>query len=100
MIESPAEPLTFENPDELGSPLSPWVYTSAELFELEYDAFFLRRWQFVGHVSQIPEPGDYMSASIGRDSLFVIRGKDDMLRAFLNVCRHRGSRIVEGSGHC
>ena len=100
MIESPAEPLTFESPDEFGSPLSPWVYTSAELFELEYDAFFLRRWQFVGHVSQIPEPGDYMSASIGRDSLFVIRGKDDMLRAFLNVCRHRGSRIVEGSGHC
>ncbi|MBT8077257.1 MAG: aromatic ring-hydroxylating dioxygenase subunit alpha [Gammaproteobacteria bacterium] len=81
-------------------PLSPWTYTNAELFELEYDAFFLRAWQWVGHVSDVPEPGDFVAREIGRDSVFVIRGKDRELRAFQNVCRHRASRIVSGFGQC
>lgn len=84
----------------LGSALAPWAYTNAEVFELEYEAFFLRRWQLVGHISEVAEPGDYMSGDIGRDNIIVIRGKDDRLRAFLNVCRHRGSRILEGAGSC
>ena len=41
---------------EPGAPLSPWTYTNPELFELEYEAFFLRRWQWVGHVGDLPEP--------------------------------------------
>lgn len=83
-----------------GSPLAPWTYLNPELFELEYDAFFLRRWQFVGHVNEVISAGDYMTASIGRDNVVVLRGKDDELRAFLNVCRHRGSRLLEGKGSC
>ena len=83
-----------------GVPLSPWTYSDPELFELEYEAFFLRRWQFVGHVNDVPEPGDYVTGDIGRDNVFIVRGKDDELRAFLNVCRHRASRILEGAGSC
>jgi phenylpropionate dioxygenase-like ring-hydroxylating dioxygenase large terminal subunit len=83
-----------------GVPLKPWTYTNPEFFELDYDAFFLRRWQFVGHVNDVPEVGDYISHDIGRDNVFVIRGKDDQLRAFKNVCRHRASRILEGQGNC
>ena len=83
-----------------GVPLSPWTYSNAELFELEYDALFLRRWQLAGHVNDVPEIGDFMTTEIGRDSIAVIRGKDLKLRAFLNVCRHRASRILTGSGTC
>ena len=81
-------------------PLAPWTYSNTEVFDLEYEAFFLRRWQFVGHISQVKEPGDYMTARIGRDSVIVIRDKDDSLNAFLNVCRHRGTRLLEGNGSC
>ncbi|MDH3440276.1 MAG: Rieske (2Fe-2S) protein, partial [Gammaproteobacteria bacterium] len=100
MNKTPAKTLQLESPDELGAPLPPWTYTNPELFELEYDAFFLRRWQLVGHVNEVTEPGDFKTADIGRDNVFVIRGKDGKLRAFLNVCRHRGSRLLEKSGNC
>ncbi len=100
MQDTPVEILEVSSPDELGAPLPPWTYTNAELFELEYEAFFLQRWQLVGHVSEVGNAGDYMTADIGRDSVIVIRDKDGELRAFLNVCRHRGSRLLEGDGNC
>ncbi len=84
----------------LGKPLAPWTYTDTELFELEYESLFLSRWQFVGHVNDVPDVGDYMTSDIGRDNIVVVRGKDLALRAFLNVCRHRASRIFEGAGTC
>ncbi|MEM7432295.1 MAG: aromatic ring-hydroxylating dioxygenase subunit alpha [Pseudomonadota bacterium] len=89
-------------PDDVvpAAPLAPWTYHNDELFELEYEACFLRRWQLVGHISEVPESGDYITHDIGRDNVFVMRGKDGRLRAFLNVCRHRASRILEGSGRC
>lgn len=83
-----------------GKPLSPWTYTNAELFELEYEALFLRRWQLAGHVNDVAEVGDFISSDIGRDNIFVVRGKDQQLRAFKNVCRHRASRVLEGKGTC
>jgi len=83
-----------------GRPLAPWTYFNDELFEIEYEEMFARRWQFAGHVSEVPETGDYVTATLGRDSVVVLRGKDGELRAFLNVCRHRASRIFAGSGHC
>ena len=88
MNDEVSKSLAIASPDDIGAPLPPWTYTNPELFELEYDAFFLRRWQFVGHVSQVTEVGDFMTGDIGRDSVIVIRGKDEKLRAFLNVCRH------------
>ena len=83
-----------------GRPLAPWTYTNPEFFELDYDAFFLRRWQFVGHANDVREAGDYLTHDIGRDNVVVIRGKDNQLRAFKNVCRHRASRLLQGSGNC
>ena len=83
-----------------GAPLAPWTYTNPEFFDQDYDAFFLRRWQLVGHVNDVQEVGDFLTHDIGRDNVFVIRGKDDQLRAFQNVCRHRASRVLEGEGTC
>jgi phenylpropionate dioxygenase-like ring-hydroxylating dioxygenase large terminal subunit len=83
-----------------GEPLAPWTYQNPELFELEYEALFLKRWQLIGHVNDVPGSGDYIVGSIGRDSIVVIRDKEMKLQGFLNVCRHRGSRLLEGSGTC
>ena len=62
-----------------GKPLQPWTYRNEELFELEYEALFLARWQFVGHANDIPDVGAYLTVDIGRDSVIVIRGKDKRL---------------------
>ncbi|MDH4110601.1 MAG: Rieske 2Fe-2S domain-containing protein, partial [Gammaproteobacteria bacterium] len=91
---------SIDNNGKLGKPLAPWTYKNPELFELEYEAMFLMRWQFVGHVSDVPGIGDYLTCDIGRDNVIVLRGKDKKLRAFMNVCRHRASRILEGTGTC
>ena len=91
---------SIRNDIEPGEPLAPWTYLNTELFVLEYEALFLKRWQFVGHVNDVTDVGDYITADIGRDNVVVLRGKDQELRAFLNVCRHRASRVLEGAGTC
>lgn len=83
-----------------GKPLAPWTYINEELFELEYDAMFLSRWQLAGHKSDVPDVGDFITFDMGRTNVVIIRGKDEQLRAFLNVCRHRASRVLEGQGNC
>lgn len=100
MIESRNKKRDLPDLESRATALAPWTYTDPEVFELEYDAFFLRRWQLIGHVSEVTESGDYLTADIGRDNVIVMRGKDGELRAFKNVCRHRGSRVLEGSGRC
>ncbi len=59
-----------------------------------------KRWFCAGHVSDMPNRGDYITAELGPDSAIIIRGNDGEVRAFHNVCRHRGSRIcLEAKGH-
>ena len=77
-----------------------WVYFNPELLEIEKEELFRRCWQLVGHVSDIPEPGDYMTLDVVGERALAIRGKDGVVRCFHNVCRHRGSRVVkEERGH-
>lgn len=68
-------------------------YCDAAVFERELDRLFLRDWLYAGHVSQIPEPGDWLTYDIAGESVIVARDADGDLRAMVNVCRHRGSRI-------
>ncbi|MEM7196688.1 MAG: aromatic ring-hydroxylating dioxygenase subunit alpha [Pseudomonadota bacterium] len=82
------------------TPLAPWTYTHPDLLPLELDAVFAQRWQFVGHRCEVPGNGDFITATVGRDNVIVMRGKDAKLRSFLNVCRHRASRLLEGNGNC
>jgi Rieske 2Fe-2S family protein len=64
------------------------------------DAIFRTHWLFVGHVSQIPHPGDYLLYQIGSDSIIVMRGEHNQIYAHYNVCRHRGSHLLlEATGH-
>ena len=71
------------------SGLPAWTYTNAELFELEKDVLFRRHWQIAGHVSDVPEPGDYFCLDMIGERALIVRGKDGHVRAFHNVCRHR-----------
>jgi phenylpropionate dioxygenase-like ring-hydroxylating dioxygenase large terminal subunit len=76
----------------------PWSwYTDPEILRREQERIFRHAWQYVGHVGQVAEAGDHFAADAGVPVL-VVRGDDGELRAFLNVCRHRGSQLVEGSG--
>lgn len=61
-----------------------------EVFALELERIFAKAWQFLGHESEIPEPGDYVQRRIGRDRVIVTRSEDGQVRVFLNTCRHRG----------
>jgi phenylpropionate dioxygenase-like ring-hydroxylating dioxygenase large terminal subunit len=78
-----------------------WTYHNQALHELEVEEIFLKHWQIVGHVNDVGKPGDYMTFDLGNERAFVVRGNDGGLRAFHNLCRHRGSRVVTGaSGRC
>jgi phenylpropionate dioxygenase-like ring-hydroxylating dioxygenase large terminal subunit len=88
-------------PDPLdGMSLPGWLYFDPEFFEAEKRAFLRAAPQVVCHESEIPEPGDWRSLEYLGESAIVIRGDDGVVRAFANVCRHRGSRLVDGPGGC
>ena len=65
-----------------------WTYTSDEFFELEKKKLFLENWQLVCHVSNIPHSGDYFTFELFDQRIFAIRGKDNNVRIFHNVCSH------------
>jgi phenylpropionate dioxygenase-like ring-hydroxylating dioxygenase large terminal subunit len=77
-----------------------WLYFDQEFFEAEKKAFLRAAPQVVCHQSEIREPGEWRSIDYLGESVIVIRGDDAEVRAFSNVCRHRGSRIVDGTGGC
>ena len=71
-----------------------WVFGSdPELYALERERLFPRAWTFIGHESEIPNPGDHVLRYIGEDSFIFIRGEDNRVRLLFNACRHRGAQI-------
>ena len=88
-------------PDALDDMSLPgWLYHDPEFFEAEKRAFLRAAPQVVCHASEIAEPGEWRSIEYLGESVIVIRGDDGLVRAFSNVCRHRGSRLVDGTGGC
>jgi len=88
-------------PDPLdGMSLPGWLYHDPEFFEAEKRAFLRAAPQVVCHESEIGQAGEWRSLDYLDESVIVIRGDDRELRAFANVCRHRGSRLVDGTGGC
>ena len=98
MATQPANDLTSDPLD--GWSLPAWTYRDAEFFEAEKERVFRPSWQVVCHESDVPAEGDWHSLDYLGESVIVVRGKDGVLRAFTNVCRHRGSRLVDGSSGC
>lgn len=76
------------------------VYRDPEIYEQEIRQIFLKAWQYVGHQSQIPAKGDYFLFEMAGESVIIVRDGEGNINAFLNVCRHRGSRICDAlEGH-
>ena len=73
------------------------VYVDPQVFADEMQRIFERTWIYVGHVSEIPEAGDYRTAAIGRVPVIVSRGEDGEVHVLLNVCRHRGAAVCNSS---
>jgi phenylpropionate dioxygenase-like ring-hydroxylating dioxygenase large terminal subunit len=69
------------------------IYNDREIFELERERLFSRAWVFVGHESEIPQPGDYVVRRVLEDSFIIVRGEDGEIRALFNMCLHRGMQV-------
>jgi nitrite reductase/ring-hydroxylating ferredoxin subunit len=76
-------------------------YTSLSFAKLEWDAIFKKTWQYACRVDQVARGGDFVVFELGLESILVLRGEDGCVRAFYNVCRHRGNRLVRNrhQGH-
>ena len=82
-----------------GTRTIPWSwYTDPAVLQLERERVFTRTWQYAGRTDQAAEPGSYFTVAAGGIPVVVVRGRDETLHAFLNVCRHRGSLVCEGQG--
>jgi carnitine monooxygenase subunit len=77
-----------------------WLYSNPEFFAAEKAAFLRAAPQVVCHESEIARAGDWRTLEYLGESVIVIRGDDGQVGAFSNLCRHRGSRLVDGAGGC
>ena len=75
-------------------PLDPGRYYTQEFMDLEWDRLWTKVWLIAGVVSDIPEAGDYLMYKIRHEEIIVVRQEDNSIKAFYNVCPHRGNRLV------
>jgi phenylpropionate dioxygenase-like ring-hydroxylating dioxygenase large terminal subunit len=93
-VDSPEAKAPFI--DNGSGPIPTDRYYSAEWMERERLALWPKVWNWAAREEDVPEPGDFKTFSIGRESFILIRGEDNRVRAFFNVCPHRGNRLVWG----
>ena len=74
------------------------MYVDPETLRAETEAIFLKSWIYVGHGSELAEPGDYVTAEIADQRLYVIHTEGGEIKAFHNVCQHRGHSLLRGKG--
>lgn len=74
------------------------AYTSKEWFDLEQKEIFSNTWRYAGFMEDVPGPGHYISVQAGLNNIFIVMGRDRRLRAFHNICRHRGTQLIRAVG--
>ncbi|MGW5646789.1 aromatic ring-hydroxylating oxygenase subunit alpha [Saccharopolyspora sp. NPDC003752] len=90
---------TTDQESSLISTLPGHYYTDPELFALEQDRIFGAMWFCAVRVADLAAAGQFQTVQVGRESVLIARGRDGVLRAFLNICRHRGAQLcVEDAG--
>jgi choline monooxygenase len=90
--------LRAERPVEEGWTLPASWYGDESVAALERERIFARTWQYVGRADQVSGRGSYFVARAGHIPIVVVRGRDEALRGFVNVCRHRGHPVMSGEG--
>jgi choline monooxygenase len=75
-------------------------YLSEEFYRREVENIFKKCWNLIGREDYIRKPGNYFTRELVGISLIVMRGADDKIRAFVNACRHRGTKLLDGTGQC
>ena len=80
------------------STLPAWCYTSQVFYQREVDKIFNHGWHFVGREDELPNPGDFLTYDGIGGPAIIIRNESKEINAFFNTCRHRGMRLLEGSG--
>jgi len=75
-------------------------YTSQEFYQREMEMIFSRTWVLVGRKDQVAKSGDFFTCTVTGEPILIVRGQDGELRAFYNVCRHRGTQVMAGEGSC
>lgn len=73
-------------------------YTDSQAFEHEKERIFANSWICVAHGSEVARPNDYITQEIIGENIVIVRGRDNILRAFYNVCPHRGHQLLSGEG--
>jgi len=98
-MSEPQTPITQALPS-YGESLPGYLYSDMAVFEADVHMLGETQWLLLDHSSRIPRPGDYFLFSLGSESLIIVRDRDNVVHAFFNVCRHRGSRIcLKEQGH-
>ncbi len=75
-------------------------YASPEVYEEERERLFYRGWFSIGRSDEVPTGGDYLVRDVVGESVFVVRNRDGELRAFYNVCAHRGTKLLDDEPAC
>src|SRR5450755_1325598 len=74
-------------------------YYDTAIYDQEMERIFSQMWVCVGRAETLSDPGTYQLVTLGQESIIIVRGRDHELRAFYNVCRHRGARLcTEAAG--
>jgi choline monooxygenase len=94
----PTAPLGFDRDPSRSRTLPGHYYFDPGIFEQERRKVFHHSWQYVGHVSMLPEPGSYMTRNILDQSVVLVRDRQSEIRAFFNVCQHRAHQLLKGDG--
>lgn len=90
---------TFHPIAEYSATLPSHYYCDPAIHELEKEKIFYRAWQYSGALEDLQNPGDYVTSKLFDQQLLVVRAKSGELRAFYNVCMHRGHILAEGKGN-
>ena len=80
--------------------LPPQCYTSDAFFRREVEHIFLKVWNLIGREDYVPNPGDFFTIELVGIPVIIMRGRDRTIRAFVNSCRHRGAKLLDGDGNC
>ena len=103
MVSMVLEPSLYAKarlPLEQAESLPRWCYTAQEFYDEEVGRIFRKTWNFVGREDEIPSAGDFLTIDLFGESIIIVRDRAAKVHAFANTCRHRGTRLLSGSGRC